>query len=145
MNDTTNGHTRVVVTGMGAITPLGNDVEQTWQGLIAGCSGVRPITAFDVSAMGTQIAATVQGFDAGKYMDPKEARRLSPFIQFGIAASVQAVNQSGIDFAAGGRHPLRRGAGQRAGRHRAWWRSSAMIYEARGQRAVNPTDDPRAS
>jgi 3-oxoacyl-[acyl-carrier-protein] synthase II len=83
---------------MGAITPLGNTVELMWQGLVDGCSAVRTITAFDASALGTRIAAPVQGFDAGKFMDPKEARRLSGFMQFGLAASIQAVDHAGIDF-----------------------------------------------
>jgi 3-oxoacyl-[acyl-carrier-protein] synthase II len=135
---TSNGRARVVVTGMGAITPLGNDVEQTWQGLLQGCSAIRPITAFDASSLGTRIAGAVQGFDAGRFMDPKEARRLSNFIRYGIAASVQAVQQSGIDFE---REDLTR-CGVEMGSALGGTElveEQRLILEARGQRAVNPT------
>ncbi len=94
-----NGRRRVVVTGMGVISPLGNDVETTWQGLIEGHSGVQPITAFDTSGFPARIAATVKDFDPSQTIDPKEARRLSPFIHYGIVAAAQAVAQAGLDFA----------------------------------------------
>ena len=134
---TKDGRARVVVTGMGAITPLGNDVEQLWQGLMNGCSAIRPITTFDVSALGTRIAAPVQGFDAGRYMDPKEARRHSSFIRFGIAAAVQAVAQSGIDFS---REDVTR-CGVELGSALGGTdlvEEQRLLLEARGPRATNP-------
>ncbi|MCL4458412.1 MAG: beta-ketoacyl-ACP synthase II [Chloroflexi bacterium] len=85
---------RVVVTGMGAITPLGLDVDSTWQSLIAGHSGVDYITYFDPSAFETKIAAEVKGFDPGQYIPYKEARRMDRFTQLAIAATSQALEQS---------------------------------------------------
>ena len=71
---------RVVVTGLGAVTPLGHDVQSTWQALLAGQSGVGRITRFDASEFPTAIAAEVKDFDPGRYMDVKEAKRNDPFI-----------------------------------------------------------------
>ncbi len=141
MGQAGNGRSRVVVTGMGAITPLGNSIEQTWEHLVAGRAGVRPITAFDASALTTRIAASVQGFDVGRYMDPKEARRLSPFILYGIAAAAQAVAQAGIDFAR--EDPTRCGVevGSALGGTELI-EEQRLVLEARGPRAVNPTMIP---
>ncbi|MGQ9502232.1 MAG: beta-ketoacyl-ACP synthase II [Anaerolineae bacterium] len=93
-----NGRRRVVITGMGAITPLGLDVPSTWQALVEGKSGVTRITHWDVSQYPTQMAAFVEGFDAAQYVHPRDARRLSPFILYGLAAAKQAVAQAKIDF-----------------------------------------------
>jgi 3-oxoacyl-[acyl-carrier-protein] synthase II len=89
---------RAVVTGMGAITPIGNDAETYWSNLLAGVSGGAPITTFDTAAFDVKIAAEVKDFDPLATMDRKMARRMSRFIQFGVAAAVEAVNRSGIDF-----------------------------------------------
>lgn len=88
---------RVVVTGMGMLTPLGNTVEQTWQGVLAGKSGIATIEHMDVSAFGTRFGGSVRDFDITPYMEPKEARKLDLFIQYGIAACVQALQDSGLD------------------------------------------------
>lgn len=85
---------RVVVTGIGAITPLGLDMKSTWEALLAGRSGVGRITAFDPDGLMTKIAAEVKGFDVGQYMDRKEARRMDRFTHFAVAASLQAVEQA---------------------------------------------------
>jgi 3-oxoacyl-[acyl-carrier-protein] synthase II len=82
---------RVVITGLGAVTPLGLDVESTWEGLRAGRSGVGPITLFDAARFDTRIAAEVRGFDPTRWMERKEARRMDRFCQIGVAAAVQAV------------------------------------------------------
>ena len=89
--------TRVVVTGMGAITPIGNDVESFWQGLKDKTVGIGPITYFDTADFKCKLAAEVKDFDAKAYMDPKTARRMEPFSQFAVAAAKQALDQSGID------------------------------------------------
>ena len=91
---------RVVVTGLGAITPLGNDVPTTWSGLLEGRSGVGPISVFDASDMRTQIAAEVKDFDPAKYMPRREVRRLDLFAHYAHAAAIEAVADSGLDFEA---------------------------------------------
>jgi len=87
-------NTRVVITGMGTINPLGLDVETTWQNLVAGKSGAGPITRFDPSPFLTKIACQVNDFDPEDYMDHKDARRLDRYIQFAIASTVQALKQA---------------------------------------------------
>jgi 3-oxoacyl-[acyl-carrier-protein] synthase II len=91
---------RAVVTGVGAVTPIGNDHPTFWRSLVAGVSGGGPITHFDASDMDVRIAAEVKGFDPGIAMNPKMARRMSRFIHFGMAAGKEAVADSGIDFEA---------------------------------------------
>ncbi len=88
---------RVVVTGLGAITPLGNSVNDYWNNLVNGISGAAPITRFDASKFKTRFACEVKGFNPEDYFDKKEARKLDAFSWYGIAASVQAVADSGID------------------------------------------------
>ena len=88
---------RVVVTGLGAITPLGNNVEDTWASLINGVSGAGPITLFDTSKFKTQFACEVKGFDPLQYFDRKEARKFDRYAQLGIAAAKEAVQDSGLD------------------------------------------------
>ena len=91
------GRRRVVVTGLGAVSPVGNDVASSWEALLAGRSGIGPITRFDASGLGCRIAGEVKDFDLAAYMSPKEARRMDTFIHYGIAASVQAIKDSGIE------------------------------------------------
>lgn len=88
--------TRVVITGMGTINPLGLDVETTWQNLVAGKSGAGRITHFDPSPFLTQIACEVKDFNPEDYMDRKDARRLDRFIQFAIASTAQALEQANL-------------------------------------------------
>ncbi|HEU4828320.1 MAG TPA: beta-ketoacyl-ACP synthase II [Gemmatimonadales bacterium] len=88
---------RVVVTGLGLVTPVGSDVESTWSALLEGRSGAAPIAKFDASALQVRFACEVKNFDPLQYIDRKEARRLDLFAQFAIAASHQAVVQAGLD------------------------------------------------
>jgi 3-oxoacyl-[acyl-carrier-protein] synthase II len=88
---------RVVVTGMGAITPVGNDVAATWRAITAGVSGGGPITKFDASTFPTRFACEVKNFDPLLFMERKEAKRADPFAQYAIAASVQAMTDAGLD------------------------------------------------
>jgi 3-oxoacyl-[acyl-carrier-protein] synthase II len=85
---------RVVVTGLGAVTPLGNNLQDYWQGLINGRSGIGPITLFDASKHVCQIGGEVKGFDPHDYLDRKEAKRIDRFAQFAIAASQQALTDA---------------------------------------------------
>jgi 3-oxoacyl-[acyl-carrier-protein] synthase II len=96
---------RVVVTGLGALTPVGNTAEETWANLVQGRSGIGPITKFDASEkdasgayrFATRIAGEVRNFDPLQYLDKKEARRLDPFLQYAIACSAMAVEDAGLD------------------------------------------------
>lgn len=88
--------TRVVVTGMGCISPLGNTVDSTWQALLAGQSGAGPITHFDATGYKTHFAAEVKGFDAEALLGRREARRMDRFTQFAVVAAGQALDQSGL-------------------------------------------------
>ena len=88
---------RVVVTGLGAVTPLGNNVNDYWTNLINGVSGAAAITRFDASKFKTRFACEVKGFNPEEYFEKKESRRLDTYTWYGIAASVQAVRDSGID------------------------------------------------
>jgi 3-oxoacyl-[acyl-carrier-protein] synthase II len=88
---------RVVITGMGAITPIGNTLDEYWEGLIAGRNGVGKITNFDPSRHDCQIAAEVKGFDPLSYIEKKEAKRMDKFAQFAVCASKQALADSGLE------------------------------------------------
>ena len=87
---------RVVVTGMGMLSPLGNTEDETWQGILAGRSGVAPIDSFDVSAYSTRFSASVKNFDVEQYLPIKDARKMDLFVQFGMAAGIQAMRDSGL-------------------------------------------------
>lgn len=88
---------RVVITGMGMVTPLGNSVKESWDAVLKGKSGVTPVTEFDVSAFPTKIWAIIKDFDPALYMDSKEARRADKFTQYGMAAAQEAMRDSGIE------------------------------------------------
>ena len=88
---------RVVVTGLGAITPIGNTVPEFWESLVNGVSGAGPITLFDVSKFKTQFGCEVKDFDPTKYMDRKEARKMDRYTQFAMAVAKEAVEDSGLD------------------------------------------------
>lgn len=88
---------RVVVTGMGMLSPVGNSVESSWKALLSGTSGISTIEHFDASKFATQFAGMVKDFNCEEYMTKKDARKMDLFIQYGIAAGVQALNDSGIE------------------------------------------------
>ena len=88
---------RIVITGMGTVNPLGLNVKESWESVIAGKSGVGPITLFDSSPLQVHIAAEVKGFQPENYMDAKEARRRDRFEQFAIAAAKEALSNSGLE------------------------------------------------
>lgn len=97
---------RVVVTGMGMLTPLGVDMESSWQGLTAGRSGIRPITSFDAEEFPVRFGGHVPEFDIADYLPPKEARRMDGFIQFGLVAGIQAMRDSGLEVTDENRHRI---------------------------------------
>jgi 3-oxoacyl-[acyl-carrier-protein] synthase II len=89
---------RVVVTGLGIVSPVGSTVQSAWDAILRGESGIGPVTRFDVSAFPVRIGGQVRDFEVGQYLQPKEARRMDEFMHYGVAAGVQAVSDSGIDF-----------------------------------------------
>src|SRR5690554_575709 len=88
---------RVVVTGLGALTPIGNTVQEYWQGLSTGASGAAPITRFDASKFKTQFACELKNFDVNEWMDRKEARKMDPYAQYAMIAADEAMRDSGLD------------------------------------------------
>jgi 3-oxoacyl-[acyl-carrier-protein] synthase II len=88
---------RVVVTGMGMISPLGNDLASSWDGIVNGKSGLGPITSFDASLFTTRIAGEIRNFDPTLYMSPKDVKKMDAFIHYGIAASLMAMEDSGLE------------------------------------------------
>ncbi len=88
---------RVVVTGLGVVSPVGNTVSEAWENLLAGRSGIGPITRFDASVFSTRVAGEVKNFDVAAYLSAKEARRMDVFIHYGMAAGIQAIRDSGIE------------------------------------------------
>ncbi len=104
---------RVVITGIGAITPLGNSVDETWKGLCEGKSGIAPLTHFDASAFTTRFGGSIRDFDITQYIPAKEARRIDQFLHYGLAAGIQAVRDAGLEEA--GYDPLRVGVAAGSG------------------------------
>ena len=88
---------RIVVTGLGLLTPVGNDVKTSWSNIIDGVSGVAKVTTFDVSPFNTQISASVKGFVLDDYMPAKEGRKMDLFMQYGMAAAIQAIQDAGLE------------------------------------------------
>jgi len=89
---------RVVVTGLGALTPIGNTVPEYWEALLNGVSGAGPITGFDTEKFKTKFACELKNFNPEEFMDRKEARKLDPFVQYAIASTDEAVKDSQLDF-----------------------------------------------
>ncbi|MFT7674965.1 MAG: 3-oxoacyl-[acyl-carrier-protein] synthase II [Gammaproteobacteria bacterium] len=88
---------RVVVTGLGLLTPVGNTVEESWKNIVAGKSGIAPITAFDASGFSARISGSVKDFDASLYISHKDMKKMDTFIHYGLAAGIQALDDSGIE------------------------------------------------
>jgi len=87
---------RVVVTGLGAVCPVGNTVSEAWQNIVAGKSGIGPIEAFDATLFSTRISGAVRNFEVEQYISTKEARKMDPFIHYGMAAGIQAMEDAGV-------------------------------------------------
>jgi len=106
---------RVVVTGLGLVTPVGNNVQDSWSAIKAGKSGVRAVDAFDASAIASQISASVKDFDVTPYMSVKDARKSDVFIQYGMGAAAQAIADSGIEVTEENAHRIGIAAGSGIG------------------------------
>ncbi len=92
---------RVVITGLGLISPVGLSVKEAWENILAGKSGIGPITQIDVSDFPVRFGGTIKGFDVHQYIQPKEAKKMDPFIHYGIAAAVQAIADAGLEVTEG--------------------------------------------
>ena len=90
-------HRRVVVTGMGIISPVGNDLASAWDSIVHGRSGIGPITHFDTAGFSTTIAGEIRGFDPLKYVGPKDVKKMDPFIHYGVAAGMDAMADAGLE------------------------------------------------
>lgn len=128
---------RVVVTGLGLVTPVGNTVDTTWKALLSGKSGIAPITKFDASEFTTRFSGSVKDFDVEQYVTKKDARKMDLFIQYGMAAGIQAIQDSGLDMSK--ENPGRVGTAIGAGMGGMWLieqNHSALING--GPRKVSP-------
>lgn len=134
---------RVVVTGLGMISPLGLNVEDTWKGILAGKSGVGKIAHFDASDISCQICSSVKDFDLTAYMSEKDARKRDLFIQFGIAAGVQAITDSGIEVTESNAHRIGVAIGSGIGGLPLIERCHATLLES-GPRKISPFFIPGA-
>ncbi len=88
---------RVVITGLGILSPVGNDLASSWDGIVSGRSGIAPITHFDASAFSTRIAGEVKGFDPSQWIAPKDIKKMDPFVHYGVAASMMAIADAGLE------------------------------------------------
>jgi len=128
---------RVVVTGMGMLTPLGTDMESSWQGLTAGKSGITPITSFDTTDFPVRFGGAVPEFDIAEYLNPKEARRMDGFIQFGLVTGIQAMQDSGLEVTDANRHRIGVAVGSGIGGI-ATIETCHDVVNTRGPRKVTP-------
>ncbi|WP_108127173.1 beta-ketoacyl-ACP synthase II [Saccharospirillum mangrovi] len=134
---------RVVVTGLGCISPLGNDVVSTWEGILAGRSGAAPIELFDTEKFGTKFAATVKGFDPTLTINPKDTKKMDGFIQYGYAAAVEAIRHSGIEATEANAHRIGFAIGAGIGGLDSIERNHSALVNS-GPRRVSPFFVPSA-
>ncbi len=128
---------RVVVTGVGAITPLGNDIESTWQAILHGVSGAGPITAFDTEAFDVRFACEVKGFDPHAFMDRRVAKHLDRFAQLAVAAAKMAYTDSGLEITPESSPDVGVVIGSGIGGMATWEKQTAILLE-RGPHRVSP-------
>ena len=134
---------RVVVTGLGMVSPLGNSVAESWQQILEGRSGVAEINSFDTSAYATRIGASIKDFSVDEYMSAKEAKRFDPFIHYGIAAAEQALSDSGLAIQDDNAHRVGTAIGSGIGGI-GLIEKSRMTIEESGPRKLSPFTVPGA-
>ena len=88
---------RVAITGIGILSPLGNDLASSWDGIVNGRSGIGPITHFDASAFATRIAGQVKDFDASQWIAAKDIKKMDPFVHYGVAAALMSIADAGLE------------------------------------------------
>jgi 3-oxoacyl-[acyl-carrier-protein] synthase II len=131
------GLRRVVITGLGAVTPIGNDISQYWEGLSSGRNGVAGITLFDASRHACRFAAEVKGFDPSGWLEPKEAKRWDRFCQFGVVAAKQAVAHAGLTIDGANQHRVGVAIGSGVG-GLLMMETQAQVLHERGPDRVSP-------
>jgi 3-oxoacyl-[acyl-carrier-protein] synthase II len=129
---------RVVVTGLGIVSPVGSTVASAWDAVLKGDSGIQTITRFDTTNFPTKIAGPVRGFDVSAYITPKEARRMDEFMHFGIAAGIQAASDSGLDFERADRERIGAIFGAGIGGLETIQQEYANFVAANGPRKISP-------
>jgi 3-oxoacyl-[acyl-carrier-protein] synthase II len=138
MNRKFNSHRRVVITGMGAVTPIGIGVDEFWKNALAGKSGVDKITQFDTTQYDTKIAAEVKGFNPLDFMDKKTAQRMDLFTQFGIAAAEMAMKHSGLNLEKEDRNRIGVVFGSGIGGMWTWHKQMQTVHETGGPHRISP-------
>ncbi len=128
---------RVVVTGLGVVSPLGCTVESAWQGIVSGRSGIGPIESFDATSYTTRFGGAVRDLDMSAYMQPKDSRKMDPFIQYGVAAGIQAIEASGLQTTEQNAHRIGAAIGSGIGGISSIEQCRDIIIE-RGPRRVSP-------
>ena len=134
---------KVVVTGLGAVTPLGLDVATSWQGICAGASGAADIDQFDASAFTTRFSASVKSFSVEGYLESRDARRMDPFIQYGMVAGIQAFRDSGFEVTEFNAHRVGCAIGSGIGGIGSI-EDTAMLVEHKGPKRISPFFVPGA-
>jgi 3-oxoacyl-[acyl-carrier-protein] synthase II len=134
---------KVVVTGLGAVTPLGLDVATSWQGICAGASGAANIDQFDASAFTTRFSASVKSFSVEGYLESRDARRMDPFIQYGMVAGIQAFRDSGFEVTDKNAHRVGCAIGSGIGGIGSI-EDTAMLVEQKGPKRISPFFVPGA-
>lgn len=128
---------RVVITGLGAVTPLGNDVESMWENILAGKSGIDFVTKVDKDKYPAKVAAEIKDFDPTEYMDKKDARKMDPFTQYAVAASKMAVKDAGLTIDDSNAHQVGVWIGSGIGGMQTWEEQHTKLLE-KGPKRVSP-------
>jgi 3-oxoacyl-[acyl-carrier-protein] synthase II len=129
---------RVVVTGLGIVSPIGSAVATAWDNVVNGRSGIGPITAFDVASFPTRFAGNIQGFNVEEYLTAKDARRMDPFLQYGFAAASQAIKDSGVSISDANAHRIGVAMGAGIGGLETIRLNYDKFLETNGPRKVSP-------
>ena len=129
---------RVVVTGLGIVSPVGNDVQTSWDNIVSGRSGIGPITSFDVSQFPTRFGGEIPNFDITEYLKPKDARKMDPFIHYGMAASSRAMQDAGFDEITTPRERIGVAVGAGIGGLKTIEKNAVAYSETKSQRKISP-------
>ncbi len=129
---------RVVVTGLGIVSPVGNDVQTSWDNIVSGRSGIGPITSFDASQFPTRFGGEIRNFEITEYLKPKDARKMDPFIHYGMAASSRAMQDAGFDEITTPRERIGVAVGAGIGGLKTIEKNAVAYSETKSQRKISP-------